>query len=412
MNSDERQARFLVDRLQGMGLVVKLSGQPAAGVGTLPLRPDPFATLDGRLCADHARFFTVGHDRLKFFAPLTLFDLPAINVGQLESAAQIETALRRAWLLRIQELEAARAWLSGLSARFEVSGRGTRIWLPLTGCDGPSAGIWSTREIHLPSSGPLAELRVLEPRGRRYRPAASLDCTSELELAITQALEAEVRRQAVALRRSTPTRVSPTSTGAYRVLVVDADRATLSATAKMLEDHGFEVSAKGNGAGALSAFRARSYDLAVVDVRLPREDGLELTRQLLEAPGIEQLPIVLVDERPNRRTRESAHEAGAVAYLPKPLVWKSVGSALIELLEQPRRRRFVRYPARLSIRASEISEAEPADMTSSISRGGISIASRRDLQPGRVERFCIGLPGGPAEGLRRGPRRRARLTSR
>jgi two-component system chemotaxis response regulator CheY len=74
-----------------------------------------------------------------------------------------------------------------------------------------------------------------------------------------------------------------------------------------------------DGAVALECMRARSYVLALADVRMPNVDGLEFVRRVREELGDRKTPIVLISTLATEEAIQRGIEAGATAYLAKPL---------------------------------------------------------------------------------------------
>jgi DNA-binding response OmpR family regulator len=89
------------------------------------------------------------------------------------------------------------------------------------------------------------------------------------------------------------------------VLVVDDEQALRDFVRRNLEDRGYTIVSAADGAEALAIFNALPLDLVVLDVRMPRLDGLEATRRIrqqsetpiivLTAPGEESDKIHLFD---------------------------------------------------------------------------------------------------------------------
>ena len=85
----------------------------------------------------------------------------------------------------------------------------------------------------------------------------------------------------------------------------------------MLTDAGHSVTETPDGAEALRLIRARSFDVAVCDVRLPRVDGMTLFRVLRrESPTT---AVMLVTSYAEVRDAIECLEAGAADYVTKPL---------------------------------------------------------------------------------------------
>ena len=102
-----------------------------------------------------------------------------------------------------------------------------------------------------------------------------------------------------------------------RVLVVDDSITVREVERQLLSSRGYLVDVAVDGLDGWTALQARTYDALVVDVDMPRLDGLELTARIRRDPGLAKLPIVIVSykERPEDRARGMA--AGADQYLAK-----------------------------------------------------------------------------------------------
>jgi CheY-like chemotaxis protein len=218
----------------------------------------------------------------------------------------------------------------------------------------------------------------------------------ELELGLTQMMEREVRnaRDRAEQRARAEADEEPTTAGqepTRRILVVDNDRATLAAAENTLRLQNYCVDCFQDPSRALAAFRECSYDLVLADRAMPRIDGLELTVRLQELPGIEKLPVVLMDERSSDGHQRAAQAAGAAGYLCRPLVWSEIGETLVDLLEHVPDRRFTRFPLRLSVQPESVAGAG-TEMAEDVARSGMRLRTRREIFPGTVEVYKITLP--------------------
>jgi CheY-like chemotaxis protein len=387
----ERHTTFLVRRLQALGLEVESARDGLSATGRLPLSSATFETLGEPQSCQSAAFYTLGHNRLKFFDPPSLFDLPALDVSRCESARAIEAALRRSWSAAQRDLRKAREWLEGIGAGIGSGARGTRLLLALTGLEGPPAQVRSPTEILVPSAGPLSQHSLASPAERRFRPMRDLQHPADLELALAQAMERLATRPRTRAPAAPRPSAPPAEDAPRRLLLVDDDARQLAEAHAVLQGQGFEVDARQDARRALEVFRERTCDLVMVDVRMPRMDGLEFTARLRELPGIENLPVVLIDDRDNDHNRAVGESVRASAYLIKPLEWREVGEVLLDLLDHTNRRRFRRFPARLPLEI-ESGASGPRELTDDVSRLGLGIGTRRDLYPGAVERYRIALP--------------------
>lgn len=103
------------------------------------------------------------------------------------------------------------------------------------------------------------------------------------------------------------------------ILVVDDDDRLREALRRYLSQNNFVVSAAADAAAARALIAAVEFDLLVLDVRMPGESGLQLTRGLRASPGWERgLPILLLTANGQPEDRIAGLEAGADDYLPKP----------------------------------------------------------------------------------------------
>jgi two-component system phosphate regulon response regulator OmpR len=101
------------------------------------------------------------------------------------------------------------------------------------------------------------------------------------------------------------------------ILVVEDDARLRDRLARYLAGEGFRVTAAPDAAEARARMRGVSPDLLVLDVMMPGESGLELTRSLREEQG-HDLPVLLLTARGAPEDRIAGFEAGADDYLPKP----------------------------------------------------------------------------------------------
>jgi DNA-binding response OmpR family regulator len=99
------------------------------------------------------------------------------------------------------------------------------------------------------------------------------------------------------------------------VLVVDDERPIVQIAKDYLEHAGFAVMTAHDGAGALDIVRARRPDLVVLDLGLPRVDGIEVARQLRRESAI---PIIMLTARVDESDRLLGLEIGADDYITKP----------------------------------------------------------------------------------------------
>jgi two-component system, OmpR family, phosphate regulon response regulator OmpR len=99
------------------------------------------------------------------------------------------------------------------------------------------------------------------------------------------------------------------------LLVVDDDQRLRELLRRYLSDNGFRVTTAGDASEARSNLASFAFDLVVLDVMMPGEDGLELTR-VLRSEG--RVPVLLLTAMAEPEDRVNGLEQGADDYLSKP----------------------------------------------------------------------------------------------
>ena len=102
------------------------------------------------------------------------------------------------------------------------------------------------------------------------------------------------------------------------ILVVDDDVDIVRFVEVYLKMHGFDVMVAHDGAEALEAIEERRPDLALVDLMMPRVDGLEFIRRLRADPMTSALPVIMLTARGMTVDKVLGLSAGADDYLVKP----------------------------------------------------------------------------------------------
>lgn len=105
-----------------------------------------------------------------------------------------------------------------------------------------------------------------------------------------------------------------------RVLVIDNSSLVRLYYRATLERGGFEVEQAINGIEALEKVLAQPFDLVIVDVNMPRMDGLSFVRELRATPGeVSALPALVITTEASQQDKNDARAAGANCYLVKPV---------------------------------------------------------------------------------------------
>lgn len=108
------------------------------------------------------------------------------------------------------------------------------------------------------------------------------------------------------------------SDGPPVILAADDDPDILRLVAFRLERSGYTVLQARDGEEALRLALERRPDLAVVDVMMPKMDGLELVRRLRAEEATSRTPVIMLTARAQDTDLQAGFEAGADDYLRKP----------------------------------------------------------------------------------------------
>ncbi len=99
------------------------------------------------------------------------------------------------------------------------------------------------------------------------------------------------------------------------IALVDDDKNILTSVSIALEQEGYHVRTYTDGAAALAAFSSTPPDLAVLDIKMPRMDGMEVLRRLRQKS---ELPVIFLTSKDEEIDELMALNAGADDYIKKP----------------------------------------------------------------------------------------------
>jgi len=101
----------------------------------------------------------------------------------------------------------------------------------------------------------------------------------------------------------------------YTIALVDDDCNILTSVAMALEAEGFKVRTYTDGASALAGFKAAPVDVAVLDIKMPRMDGMELLQRLRQTSA---LPVIFLTSKDDEGDEILGLRMGADDYIRKP----------------------------------------------------------------------------------------------
>jgi CheY-like chemotaxis protein len=119
-----------------------------------------------------------------------------------------------------------------------------------------------------------------------------------------------------------------------KILFIDDDPDIRPLMRVTLTKLGHEPSLAARGEEGLRLAKSEPFDLVVVDLMMPDVDGFEVIRQLRANPSTKGVLILVLTARTQAADQESALEAGADSYLPKPFSSDSLHRRIAEMLKQ------------------------------------------------------------------------------
>jgi DNA-binding response OmpR family regulator len=167
------------------------------------------------------------------------------------------------------------------------------------------------------------------------------------------------------------------------ILVVDDEPRITEITRDYLERAGFRVTTAANGADALAMVRSRRPDLIVLDLGLPKMDGLDVTRTLRKQSNV---PIIMLTARVDERDKLAGLELGADDYITKPFSPKELVARVRAVF-----RRVDAPPARGDVISVDDVMLDRRRMQATVGKRVVDLTSTEFLllaalagQPGRV----------------------------
>lgn len=117
-----------------------------------------------------------------------------------------------------------------------------------------------------------------------------------------------------------------------RILIADDEDQILSVMVDVLEAAGHMVAAVRNGEEALATLKATKYDVALLDVMMPKMDGYHLTAQIHSLPNPPK--IIIVTSRDFDGDKNVLTRIGIDAFLPKPFSNQELVKVVQDLLKK------------------------------------------------------------------------------
>jgi CheY-like chemotaxis protein len=122
-------------------------------------------------------------------------------------------------------------------------------------------------------------------------------------------------------------------------LIVEDDPVMQTLTPRMLQSLGYSSRLTTNGADAIDACRDTPPDAVLMDVQMPRMDGLEATRRLRvlqREEGMPPFPIIVLSAYHTPAERSACFDAGADGFITKPLMIAKLASEIHRVMTNQR----------------------------------------------------------------------------
>ena len=116
-----------------------------------------------------------------------------------------------------------------------------------------------------------------------------------------------------------------------RIALVDDDRNILTSVSMTLEAEGFEVETYNDGQSALDAFNKRMPDMAVLDIKMPRMDGMDLLQRLRQKTT---MPVIFLTSKDDEIDEVLGLRMGADDYVKKPFSQRLLVERIRSLLRR------------------------------------------------------------------------------
>lgn len=121
---------------------------------------------------------------------------------------------------------------------------------------------------------------------------------------------------------------------AHKVLVVDDEEPILELLKYNLEKSGYEVKIAQDGAKAVDIAKKFVPDLVLLDIMMPKMDGVETCRQLRDLPELQKTFVVFLTARSEEYSEVAAFDIGADDYITKPIKPRALMSRISALFRR------------------------------------------------------------------------------
>ena len=119
-----------------------------------------------------------------------------------------------------------------------------------------------------------------------------------------------------------------------RILLVEDNPGTIDVMRQELEVLGYEVTVAKNGIEAVEMAASLLPDLIVMDIVMPKMDGLQAASRIHQNPKTRTIPILAATAMALPGDKEKCLAGGCDDYIAKPFTYRELGAAIVKLLEK------------------------------------------------------------------------------
>jgi len=122
-----------------------------------------------------------------------------------------------------------------------------------------------------------------------------------------------------------------------KILIAEDNPQSMKLILMTLKPYGYNLLEATDGEEALETTKKEKPHLIIMDIRLPKMDGLEITRLLKRMPELSDIPIIAITAYAMKGDEMKIMEAGFDAYLSKPINTRELPRIIAEILKQNQR---------------------------------------------------------------------------
>jgi len=119
-----------------------------------------------------------------------------------------------------------------------------------------------------------------------------------------------------------------------KILIVEDNPQNMKLVVMTLQPRGYQLIGATDGEEALKVADREKPDLILMDIQIPKINGLEVTRRLKQMPAFTHTPIIAITAHAMKGDEQKIAEAGCDAYITKPFSTRELPVLVAKMLEQ------------------------------------------------------------------------------